>query len=427
MPLSPDFRRLWTAQSISFFGSQVTELALPLTALVVLNASPTEMGVLVALENLPMACIGLVAGVWVDRMRRRPWLIACDFGRGSLLAAVPIAAALDALTFPLLCAVAFGAGSLNVCAAVADRAYLPSLVAREELIAANSRVQFSASVARTSGPGIAGLLVDLLTAPIALAVDALSFFVAGIFLLRIRQPEEKPTVVTRHVGREIIDGLRHVLRHPTLRPLVLCGGMHNLSSQMIVPLYVLYLTREFGVSPLLLGGILLTGGLGSIVGASASTRITVRWGVGRTLVFSQLLTGVARLAIPIAFGPQPWVLGWFIFSEFLLGAMRPIFNVTQISLRQAITAPEMQGRVAATIGFLLWGFSPIGALAGGFLGDRIGLRPTLAIAASGVLLSTGWVLFSQLGKVREVVPEATEHPTPASSTERTPGDDARRR
>ena len=401
-PFPRDFHALWLGQSVSFVGSAVTRVALPLTAVLVLDASAAEMGWLTAAQHLPMAIFGLVAGVWVDRMRRRPILVAADLLRGLLLATVPVAYALGGLSLAQLLVVAFGTGSLYVVAAVADRAYLPTLLDKAQLVRGNSRIWFSMSVAQTAGPGLAGLLVGWLTAPFAIAVDAVSFGAAAALLLSIRDREARPPHRGAHVVADIRDGIEFVRRHPLLRPLVIGGAIHNICSTMIVAVYFVYLPRDLLVGPELLGGILLTSGLGALIGSSLSPRVTRGIGIGPTLVVTQLFTGVSRLLIPLAAGPLWAVVAVLVASEVLLGAMRPMFNIAQISLRQAIIPADAMGRVNATIGFVLWGLTPLGALAGGYLGEAIGLRLTLAIAGAGVLLATGWLALSELPTQRHL-------------------------
>ncbi len=396
-PLPADFNKLWASQSISSFGSQISSVALPLTAVLVLEATPREMGWLGAFQYLPMAIFGLVAGVWADRMRRRPILIVSDFARAALLLSIPIAAYFNLLTLAQLCVVSFAAGSFKVVAAVADRAYLTSILSRDQLMAGNSKIWFSFSLAQTLGPGLAGWLVKALTAPIAIVVDAASFLVAGLALLTIGKEEQKPTHIDgESMGKGVRFGLSYVWNHALLKPLVLCAGMHNICSTMIVTVYFLYLSRQLEIDPGLLGGILVTGGVGSVCGSILARRLTNRLGSGSTLIALQVLTGVARLLIPLAAGSIGAVIATLALSEFLLGLARSMFNITQISLRQSIIPDDAQGRVNASIGFVLWGFTPIGALAAGFSAEAFGIRETLAAAALGVLLSTGWMLISPL-------------------------------
>ncbi len=400
--MTKDFRRFWASQTISVIGTQVREIALPLAAITLLHASAAQMGWLVAMRHLPMAVLGLAAGVWVDRLRRRPIMVVADLSRALLVGSVPVAfLVFDRLSMMHLYAVALGTGAFKVVYAVADRAYLPTLLPRDQLVAANSRIFFSFSFARTVGPGLGGLLVKLATAPLALLIDAFSFLLSGVLLLFIRKAEAPPrskTSVPMVAG--IREGLGRVWRDPLLRPLVLCGGTHNICSTAIVALYFLYLSRYLGFSAAVLGTVLLVGGAGAILGSMVAGRLARRRGIGPTLIVAQVFSGIARLLVPLAAGPSPWALVVLAVSELMLGTMRAIFNITQISLRQAITADAWQGRVNGTIGFLLWVLTPLGALAGGYLGDAFGLRPTLFGAALGVTASTLWMWRSPLRTYR---------------------------
>jgi predicted MFS family arabinose efflux permease len=398
--VTPDFRKLWLGRSVSFVGSEITGVALPLAAVLLLEADASEMGWLVAAQNLPWLFFVLVAGVWIDRARRKPILVAANFGAAASLAAIPAAAYFDQLNMFVLGAAAFGAGTMAVWSNVADRAYLPALVGRDRLVAANSRIQFSFSLSRTIGPGVAGLLVQWLTAPIAILVDVASFVIAGTLIGTIRHHETRPPPRDAHIVADILEGLKRVAHDPVLRPLVLCGALHNVCSMAIMAVYVLYLTQTLGFTPTLLGATLVAGGVGAALGSVVSGRLTERIGIGPALIGSQALTGLARLLIPLAAGPLVVVVLVLALSEFLLGAMRAIFNITQISLRQTVTETAYLGRVNATIVFLLWAPTPLGALAGGYLGDAIGLKATLWLAAGGVLASTALAYFSALRATR---------------------------
>jgi predicted MFS family arabinose efflux permease len=339
---------------------------------------------------------GLAAGVWVDRVRRKPILVATHFGAAASLAVIPAAAYFDQLSMLVLAGAAFGASTMTVLSNVADRAYLPSLLPRAQLVAANSRIQLSFSLSRTVGPGAAGVLVQSLTAPIAILVDVVSFIVAGTVIGTIRHHESQPPPRESHVVADILEGLKRVVHDPVLRPLVLCGAIHNVCSTAITAVYVLYVTQSLGFTPALLGATLVAGGIGAALGSVLASRLTQQIGVGPTLIGSQALTGIARLLIPLAGGPLAVVVLLLALSEFLLGAMRAIFNITQISLRQSVTEGAYLGRVNATIVFLLWAPTPLGALAGGYLGDTIGLNATLWLFGSGVLASTAIAYCSAL-------------------------------
>ena len=301
--MTPEFRRFWLGRSVSFVGSEVTAVALPLAAVLLLDADAREMGWLVAAQNLPWIFFGLAAGVWVDRVRRQPVLVVTNFGQAALLAVIPIAALLGQLSMLLLAAVAFGASAMSLLGSVADRAYLPSLLRRDQFVGANSRIQFSYSLSKTVGPGAAGVLVQWLTAPIAIVVDVVTFIVAGILIGSIRHPEASPPRRDTHVVADMLEGLKRLARDAVLRPLVLCGAAHNIFSTMIVAVYILYLTRTLGFTPTLLGAVLVAGGVGSVLGSVVAGRLVERIGIGPVLIASQALTGVARLLIPLADGP----------------------------------------------------------------------------------------------------------------------------
>lgn len=353
----PEFRKFWTGQTISFFGSEVTYLALPLTAVLYLQAGPAEMGLLGVARNLPFLLVGLLAGVWVDRMRRRPILIGSDLGNAFLLGSIAVAALFDVLEMWQLYVVAFGVGMITVVAMVAYQSFLPTLVQRQHLVEGNSKLEVSSSIAGIAGPGLAGLLVQWLTAPIAIFVDSISFFISALFLGTIRTPEPPPMPRAERgsMRQQIGEGLRTVLSNPLLRALVWCGSTHNFFSRMIEALYVLYVVRELGIAPALLGLIFAAGGPGALLGALLAGPLARRFGLGPTIVGAQVLTGISRLCIPLAGGPPPLMIGVLMLGEFGLGIARPVFNINQVSLRQSITTDRLQGRVNATMRFIMWG------------------------------------------------------------------------
>ncbi len=405
-----DFLKLWTGQTISQFGSQITLLALPLTAVLTLKANAAEMGILGAVEFAPFLLVGLFAGVWVDRMRRRPILIVADFGRTFLLASIPLAAVFGLLRIEQLFIVAFLVGIMTVFFEVAYQSYLPALVSREGLIEGNSKLEMSRSVAQIAGPGLAGVLVQLVTAPIAILVDALSFLVSVISLLLINKPEPPPPAAhTRQSMRhEIGEGLGIVLYNPVLRSIAGCTATSNLFSNIMFAVYVLYLTRELGLSPGLIGLVFSAGSIGGLIGAVLAGRAAQQFGLGPTLIVSVFVGGAALLLVPLASGSLFVVSALLIASFFVSSASNPIYNVNQVSLRQAITPDRVQGRMNATMRFIVWGTIPIGSLLGGLLGSVIGLRETLFISAFGSLLPCLWLVFSPVRTLRE-------QPAPAAS------------
>jgi predicted MFS family arabinose efflux permease len=406
----PDVRRFWIGRGISSIGDEISALALPLIAILILDATPTQMGVISALGYLPFLLVGLQAGVWVDRMRRRRILIWSDVLQAVLLLAIPVAHALGVLRIEYLYALALLIGAINVVASVAQQSFLPSLVDRRQLPMANSRLEATYSATAIVGPSIAGILVQVLTAPVAVVVNSATLLVSAGLLgsMRTKEPPPLADAQRRGMRTQIAEGLRLVLGHPLLRPIMSCGMTHNFFRRMFEAIFVLYVVTEIGVNPALLGLIVAAGGPGALLGALAAVPVATRLGVGQTIVISQVLTGVACLAAPLA-GGSIWVAALILATgEFLLGIARTLFNITQLSLRQAITPDRLQGRVNATMRFMMWGVTPAGALVGGLLGGAIGLRTTLLLAAFGVLLAAVWVALSPVASLRE-------QPSPAGS------------
>jgi MFS family permease len=402
-----DFLKLWSGQTVSQFGSQVTQLALPLTAALTLGATASQMGILGAAEFAPFLLFGLFAGVWVDRLPRRRILIAADLGRAVLLGLIPLAAWLGVLRMELLYAVGFLAGVLTVFFDVAYQSYLPELVDRSRLVEGNAKLEVSRSVAQVAGPGLGGALVQLLTAPIAVAVDAVSFFASALFLTGLRHAEpHAPARPHAHLWSEIREGLGVVLGNPLLRAIAGCTATSNLFSNIGMAVYVLYVTRELGVTPALLGVVFGVGSCGALVGALLASRIADWIGLGPTIVGAAILFPVGGLLVVAAGGTPLIVAATLIAGWAATSFTSPIYNVNQVSLRQAITPDRLQGRMNATMRFIVWGTIPIGALAGGFLGDAIGLRATLLVSALGGGLACLWVLLSPVSRLRA-------QPTPA--------------
>lgn len=382
-----DFRRLWAAETISQLGTQVTLLALPLAAIVVLKASPFQVGLLGVFEFVPFLLVGLPAGVWVDRLRRRPILVAADVGRALLLGSIPLAHAFGALHLSQLYAVSLLAGVLTVFFDVAYQSVLPSLVGREHLVEGNAKLEGSRSAAQLAGPGLAGLLVGAITAPPAIAVDALSFFASAAFILRLRVDESgiAGAAPARRMRTEIAEGVRYVVGHPLLRAIASYTSLSNLFSTMAFAVLLLYEVRELGLSPGVVGLVLTLGNVGVLVGAFAAGRAARRLGVGRAIVGSAVLCGPAQLMIPLA--PKAFPIPVLVAGQFLLGLGGVVYNVNQVSLRQTITPDHLLGRMNATMRFLVWGTMPLGALLGGALGGAIGLRPTLWVAGAGAMVA----------------------------------------
>jgi len=402
----PDFLKLWSAETISQFGTQVSGLALPFVAIVVLDASPFAVAALGTVEFLPFLLFTLPAGVWIDRLPRRSILIVADYGRALLLLSVPIAYAFDALTLPQLYVVGFLVGIFTVFFDVSYQSYLPSLVEREEIIEGNSKLEVSRTIAQVSGPGVAGGLIGLVTAPYAVLVDAISFFVSGAFLTRIRKQEEKPAVPEGGRPRmrtELWEGLQYVVRHPLLRPQALCTGTSNFFSNVLFSIFLVYAVRTLELSAAEVGIIFTLGSLGGLVGALVSQRLTRRFGVGRTTIATTFIFGSAGFLVPLAPKdfPHPYLVAAFLISSFAI----VVYNITQVSLRQAIAPQRIQGRMNSVMRFLVWGTIPLGSMTGGVLATTIGLRETLFVGAAGGLLSALPILLSRAQRTLREIPE----------------------
>jgi MFS family permease len=402
-----DFMRLWTAQTISQFGTQVTLLALPIAAIVVLDASAFEVALLTALEWTPWLLFSLPVGAWVDRVKRRPVLVAADFGRALVLVSVPLAYAVDVLTIWQLYAVGFATGVLTVFFDVAYQSYLPSLVERGQLQEGNSKLEISRSGAQLAGPGFAGVLVDLVTAPVAVLADAVSFVVSALFLGAIRRQEEPvQRAEESRLRTEIVDGLRYVLTHPILRPSMAFVAVSNFFGSVMFSILLVYAVRDLDLGPAAIGFVFGLGNVGFLVGAALSSRISAWLGVGPTLVAAAALVGWPLLLIPLA--PRDVALPVFVAAFGLASFAGVIYNVVGISLMQAITPDRLLGRMNASRRFVVWGTIPLGSLTGGALASVIGLRETLFVGAIGASVAFVPVLFSPIRAIDRIPEELPE-------------------
>lgn len=398
---NPDFVKLWTGQTISNFGSGITGVALPLTAVLVLSASAAQMGILGALDGLAVVIFGLLAGVWVDRVRRRPMLIASDLGRAFLLGSIPLAALFGVLSMPQLYVVAALAGILTVFFNVADESYLPSLIPQEQLVEANSKLAMSDSLAEMSGPALAGPLVQLLSAPLAIAVDALSFLASalGVGLIRTPEPQPKPPAQQQSAWRESIEGLRTLWQDSRLRALAISGGVFNFFGNFIGTLYILYIVRELHITALIVGFLVAAGGVSALAGTFIAGRVIRRIGLGLSIGGMLAFYGLTGSLIVLASGPL-WLVAVFLFASQLIGdASVSIYFIAEVSLRQAIIPNDLLGRVNASMQLVTRGALPISAILAGILGGIIGLRLTIAFGVAGVVVAGLWLLLSPVWAV----------------------------
>ncbi len=399
----PEFLKLWLGQTVSQFGSSVTLLALPLAAALTLHASALGLGLLRVAAYLPFLVVGLFAGVWADRLPQHPIMIVADLGRAALLLAIPLAALVDRLSLALLAVVAFFVGTLSVLFSVAYGSFLPTLVGREHLVEGNGKLQLSESAAEIAGPLLGGALVSLLTAPLAILLDALSFLasVASLVLLRAPARPAPPRPEGRRVWNEIGEGLGAALGDPLLRGLAGCAGTWALFDNVLYPTLTLYVLRELRLGPGALGLVYAAAGVGTLSGALSAERLARRYGPGPAIVGGATLSSVGSVLIPLAGGPAAVAVPTLLAGQFLMGLGYMVFQVNGVSLRQAVTPDHLQGRVNASARFVSWVAVPTGALAGGILARGIGLRPTLWIAAFGGVCGFLWVLLSPLRWLRE--------------------------
>jgi MFS family permease len=407
---------LWGAETVSQLGSQISLLAFPLIAITLLDATTLQVGLLTAIEFSPFVLIGLPAGALVDRLPRRPVLMLCDIGRAIALLTIPIAYWFDVLTYGQLCVVVFLTGSMTVFFDVAYQSYLPALVARDQLADGNAKLEVSRSAAAIAGPGIGGLLIQAIGAAAATFADAVSFIVSALFLRGIKKVEppitapDRDTHPLRALGREIKDGLRFVLGHRVLRLIAGCTATGNFFMNVLMAVFLLYAVRELDYSAGIVGLIYTLGNVGTIVAALVAARITRRILLGPAIIFGSAPCSLPMLLVPLA--PAAVALPFFIAAWVGFGFGSTLYNIDQVSLRQAITPHDMLGRMNASMRFMVWGTMPFGALAGGVLGTLIGLHATLWIGAIGSLLSVPWVLAKPVRELR-VIPSAEPDEEPS--------------
>jgi MFS family permease len=438
-----DFARLWTAATVSLFGTQVSQIAIPFIAAVLLNASPGEVGLLVTVEFMPFLLFTLPAGVWVDRFPRQRILVLGDLGRGLMLVSIPIAYAFGALTIWQLYVVGFINGIMTVFFDIADQSYLPSILDRDDLVDGNSKLQVSASSAQILGQPFAGGVVAILTAPVAVLIDAASFLgsaglIASIRGRRRQSPAPAPEVAARiplsdvvapspealaslateaaaadpalhsaapandrsGMRSQIADGLRYILRHRYLANIAACTGASNLFSNMAFAIFPVYAYRTLELSPAAIGTAGGVGGAGVLLGAVVSSRLASRFGIGHTIVASIVIGALGGLLIPLA--PKDLAIYFFSASFFLGSFGSVVYNVNQVSLRQAITPEHFLGRMNATMRFIVWGTIPIGSLIGAGLSEVVGVTTTIWIGSILGLTTFLPVFFSPVRSLKTI-------------------------
>lgn len=397
-----DFRALWLGETSSSLGTSVSRVALPLVAVVTLHASTFQVSLLTAATWLPWLAIGLPAGAWVDRLPRRPVMLVSDAVSMLLLVSVPVAAWAGLLTLGQLLGVALLTGAASVFFQTAYQVYLPGVIAHEHLAEANAKLQGSESAAQVAGPGLAGLIAQTAGAVMGLVADAASFLASAACLLRIRAPESQVTTPGREttLRREIADGLRFLIADPYLRVLTLFGALSNLALTGYQSILVVFLIRDLGVNPAGVGALLSGMSVGGVIGAASATAIASRFGSARGLLLSELIAAPFGLLIPLA---APGLrLGFVVLGGLAIGVGVVSGNVIKNSWRQGYCPRHLLGRVTVSMQFLNYGTIPLGALLAGTLGTTLGLRPTLWVMLSGLVLATFVLLAGPIRRSRDL-------------------------
>lgn len=413
-----DFRNLWFGQTASMLGSNMTAVVLPLIAAVTLKAPVFQLGLLSAAGYVPYLLIGLFAGVWLDRRPKRPIIVLADLVRAAALLAIPLAYWQDRLTVPVLLAVALLVGFCSVVADIGGASILPSLVDRADLIEGNSKLEFSSSASNIGGNALGGALVQVVSAPFAVLVNAASYAVSVVFTALIRGREEPPQAVAsepseRSVWQDIGEGTSFVARHPVIRVLVISTLVSNFFILALEPLFLVFITRVLDLGPVLVGLIFASSGVGALVGAAIAEPLSRRLGVGRTIVFTSVAAGLASILTPLAtVMPVPAAVALLVVMHVVDAAMIIAGNINIRSYRASITPDALQGRMNASVRMVVMGIAPIGAVFGGLLGGWIGVTPSLIVASAGMLSAAVIVTLSPIRSVTSIADEPGDDSVP---------------
>ncbi|MGH3404868.1 MAG: MFS transporter [Streptosporangiaceae bacterium] len=409
-----DFVKLWTGQTVSLVGTQVTQLAMPLVAVLTLHATVLEVGILNALRFVPVLLLSLFAGVWLDRRRRRPILICCALGNALLIGLVPIASAVGVLSIGLLFVVTTLVGLLNMVFDVGALSYVPQLVDRQHLSQANGRLQASNAIAGIVGPGLAGLLIGLITAPITLSADAVSYLASAFGLISVvrREPEPETPAERQSVTRSIAEGLRAVFGSGVLRSLLGQSTALNLFFGSMFTVFLVYAVRYLHLTAFKLGLVLGAAAVGALIGATQATRFRLALGLGRGMAVNTAIMAAAPLLLLIPRGAGVLTVIILACSHFLYGINIAMFNVTAITMRQTVTPRPLLARMNASYRMVLWGVPLFGSLLGGVLGEVAGLRLALVISVVAMISPVLWIFFSPVFRLREMPSGPPPEPAP---------------
>lgn len=402
-----DFLRLWAGETVSELGSHLGHVALMFTAVLVLDANAFEVGVLAAAGIVPHVLFGLFAGVWVDRLRKRPLMIVADIARFVLLATIPLAYVFDALTIGQLLAVAFGTGSFTILFDVAYQTYLPALVEKDQILEGNTKLGATHAASEVAGFGASGWMVQLLNGPLAILLDAVSFLASAAALvgIRTREPASRPPETREGVRKEMVEGARAILHHPVLRSTALANSISGFSFRMFGAVFLLYAIDELGFEPGVLGLVWAVGGIASLVGAIYAGRVAARLGLGPALTLGLAGMGAAMLLFPAAHDAS-LIAAALMVGQQLGDGLYMFWEVNQISLRQSLTSSHVLGRVNAGFRVSFQAAMLGGALVGGVLGEVIGLRTTLVLASLLQVGAAAVIALSPAWSARQ--PQATE-------------------
>ncbi len=403
-----DFLKLWAGQTVSELGSVVTRTAVPLVALLVLGAGPLEMALIVVSGSLAVLLVGFVAGVWVDRIRRRPLLIAADGARAIVLFSIPVAYALNSLRMEQLYVATFIEGCLGALFDAAYPAYVPTLIGVDRVVEGNSKLATSSSIAEIGGPGLAGGLVQLISAPFAILVDAVSFAVSAVSVLLIQAPEPpRPArAVPTAVRADIVEGLRLVRGHPVLFPIVMRSVVAHVAGSFYGVLYVIYLIDDLHLPPVLLGIVVSAGGVGSLIGSLFAARVIRRFGLGPALIWTATGAAVLGVLTPLAGGPLVVATAMVFLPQLIGDGLQTIEGVAELSLIQGLSPDRILGRVNATLEVFSHGIAyPIGALTAAAVAGAIGVRGGIALGWAGMTVSILLLVLSPVPRIRETSDE----------------------
>jgi MFS family permease len=411
-----DFVKLWAGESVSLIGTQVTQFTMPLVAILSLNATVIEVGVLNALRFVPVLLVSLFAGVWLDRRRRKPVLIACALGNAVVIGMVPLASVTGVLSIGLLYVVVTMAGLLSMTFDVGALSYVPNLVDHEHLADANSKIQGSTAFAGVAGPGLAGALVGLVTAPITLTADSVSYLFSAAGLIAIRKPEEAPDVpdVRVSVRQSIAEGLHVVWGSKLLSAILTQGAALNLFFGGYITVFVVYAVRVVRLSPLDLGIVMAAAAAGSLAGATTARRVSRALGLGRVMVINTVGVSLTLLLLLVPRHVSVATIAIFVVAQLAYGWNIAVINVNTITLRQVVTPRRLLARMNASYRMVLWGVAPIGMSLGGLLGSAVGLRTALVISLTLMASPLLWLFFSPVFRLKQMPAGPSEPATPTA-------------